>query len=134
MEIRQCAVQHPWDRSASARVAPATWHSSRSTSSGSIKASTSLSQNNFAKFLASTLTRMILRSFHSSLIWIGSFIFGRATRDIFIEIRGASVFIYRDIRSDISFTFWRLLQMLVEINYVISWCSYCYCLAIPSGN
>lgn len=54
-----------------------------------------LSQNNFAKFLA--LTRMILRS--SRFFHRDSFIF---THDIFIEIRGASVFIYRDIRSNIA--------------------------------
>lgn len=82
--IRRCAVQHPWVRSASGRAAPATWHSSRSTSSASIKASTSLSQNNFAKFLASTLTRMILR--FSRSFPMDSFFF---TLDIFIAIRVA---------------------------------------------
>lgn len=70
-KIRLCAVQHPRVRSASGRAAPGTWHSSRSTSSVSIKASISLSQNNFAKFLASALTRMILRSFRSSLHSMG---------------------------------------------------------------
>lgn len=78
------------DRSASARAAPGYLARSSVNVPCFYKSLRGLSQNNFAKFLA--LTRMILRSFRSSLR--SSFIF---THDIFIEIRGALVFIYRDI-------------------------------------
>lgn len=91
--IRRCAVQHPWVRSASGRAAPATWHSSRSTSFASIKAFASLSQNNFAKFLTSTLTRMILRCSRSfPMDFFNSWYFYRNS--------SFSAFVYHDIRSN----------------------------------
>lgn len=88
-----------------------------------------LEPKQFRQFLASVLTRMILRSFRSSLYRMGSFIFGRASCDIFIEIRGASVFIYRVIRSNIAFTSWCLLPIRADaltklkLNCKVGWSS-----------
>lgn len=80
--------------------------------------SISLSQNNFAKFLATALTRMILRSLRSSLLWMSLFIFGRATRDIFIEIRGVLVFVCHVIRSNIAFRSRCLFPIRVDRLYL----------------
>lgn len=94
------------DRSASVKAAPAAWHGTRSSSPASINASTGLSQNNFAKFLTSILTRMILRSLRLSLSM--GLVFDDANPDLFLNFEAVLVFI--TLRDQILLAYLSLLQ------------------------